>query len=289
MKKFQSPYFSKVVLVGVGLIGGSLTLDLLCQRLAGSVVGFGRDVKNLSLAKKSGIISTIGKNLANELPTADLVIFAVPVKTMRSYIERYAHLISPDALVIDVGSTKQNIVKDADRFFLHGNFVGCHPMAGKESFGAKACELNFFQNKVCLVTASHKTKKRFLSTAVKLWQLVGAKIIKLSSEMHDKKLAVTSHFPQIISSLLMLTAGKNYDLKDLKKLMGSGFKDTTRLAASHAGMWTEIILENKKNILEILELFQRELTLLCKEIENESESSILKTLQAARHFKQEII
>ncbi len=274
------PFFRHAVIVGVGLLGGSIARELLHHNLSETVVGFGRSQENLLYAQKNGIISHIGHDLLSALAIADLVVLAMPVGSFAGFLQKYSGLIRSQTLVIDVGSTKKLIAKLSDKYFPEGNFVPCHPMAGSEKSGAGASQLNLFEGKTCLLTPGTKTKTKFVTLAHKFWKALGAKTQMLKPAQHDQILAFTSHLPQVMASVLMSAVAKNVPHRKLANLVGNGFRDTTRLAASDAAMWTDIVLDNRENLRKATKRLQDELAIFGKALSKAD----ARALQA--YFKQ---
>ncbi|MDO8519629.1 MAG: prephenate dehydrogenase/arogenate dehydrogenase family protein [Deltaproteobacteria bacterium] len=235
--------FERVAIVGVGLIGGSLGLEIRKKKLAKQVIGYGRSRGNLNAALKIGAIDRAAANLEGAVFGADLVLLCGPVSSIIDQLKGLSGMVHPGALVMDVGSTKREIVR-ASRFLPSGvSFVAAHPMAGTEQSGASHARLGLFQKKTCLITPVRSTSRKALNKAVKLWKELGCKVTLLSPERHDQTLAATSHLPQMAAYALMAPLS-SLPLSQLKLFSGSGLKDTTRIAASPASMWRDIVLTN---------------------------------------------
>jgi prephenate dehydrogenase len=284
MKKVRFP---NVVLVGVGLMGGSLARALLRLHLATDVVGFGRSRKSLAEALKLGLVTRIGGNLKKELAGADLVVLAQPVCSIRDWIVANAQFISPKALVVDLGSTKAGIIEAAERYFTCGQFVGCHPMAGTEKSGPRAAVINLFRDKTCFIVKSKASSSRTLNLARALWQSVGANPVLISATAHDKLMAWVSHVPQAVASALMLAVGKTAP-SGWRGCVGSGFRDTTRIAASPAGMWTDIFLENAENVADGLKSVRETLGRLEKAVRSGRTGEIEKFMATAAKVRKQV-
>jgi len=272
--------FKNVVLVGVGLIGGSLSRDLLREKVTKKIVGFDTDRKNLNYAVKNKIVTVAGRDLEKEFSQSDLIILATPVVTLEKQVKELASLIPSKTLVIDVGSTKTNILKLADRYFPKGNFVGCHPMAGSEKSGAKASVVGLFDGAPCLIVRGKKTKTVFSKRARSLWQSVGATTLDLDVKNHDRYLAACSHLPHVLSYALMHAVGKRISPSELKKIAGKSFKSYTRIAGSDARMWTDIFLVNQKHTLAKMKYFERELKQLERLIQKGDSNALFRYLES---------
>jgi len=265
--------FNKVVIIGTGLIGGSLGLVLKQKGLAGQVIGLSRHLKNARLAKQAGAIDQVGTSL-EVVEDADLIILATPVNVIISMASQIAKRIKKDCLVIDVGSSKELIVAGLTR--LLPNFLGCHPLAGSEKKGIINSTGNIFKDSVCIITPTVKTKIQTLSKIKMLWKKIGAQVVLLSAKEHDKALAFTSHLPHVLAFSLISSIPEGY-----LSLSSSGLKDTTRIAGSDAQLWSEIFLSNRVNLLATLRIFQKQLAILKFALKNKNKPQLIRLLLLA--------
>ncbi|MFH0918032.1 MAG: prephenate dehydrogenase [Candidatus Omnitrophota bacterium] len=272
--------FNKVVIIGTGLIGGSLGLALKKQRLAGRVIGLSRQVKNARLAKKAGAIDVIGLSL-DVVMDADLVILATPIDTIIDFGLKVAEKIKKDCIVIDVGSTKERIVSALSG--LIPNFLGCHPLAGSEKKGIANLQDNIFKGSVCLITPTAKTNQHTLNKIKLFWKKLGTQIVILSPKKHDQLLAFTSHLPHAAAFCLMSSIPKQ-----CLGYSSSGLRDTTRISSSDAGLWSEIFLSNRNNLLTALSNFESKLTALKLALVSRNKQQLSKILALANK-KREIL
>ena len=180
---------------------------------------------------------------------------------------------------MDVGSTKTSIVKTADRCFIAGNFVACHPMTGRALSGPHSSVEGLFEGKVCLIVPGNKNQKKFLEQAKGLWEKLGARVETVSVAQHDRWLALCSHLPQVLSFVLLRTAVKKIGLKALVKVAGPGFKEQVRLAGSDARMWTDILLQNREHVLVQLTAFIAELGRMEQLIQKTDERKLFECLR----------
>lgn len=284
------PHFKTTILIGVGLIGGSLARDLLRLKITDEVIGFDLSERELASAKKMKVVTSIGRDLVASLAVADLIIFAVPVRTLRQMILSHGVYFSPNALAIDVGSTKAAIVTEASRRVPHGNFVGCHPMAGREKSGVAASCDGLFKNKQCFLSPGLTTKPKFLKMATMLWQAVGAKPVLLDAKKHDRVLSWLSHLPHAVASALVSSLISEFKRSpEARKFTAGGFLDTTRIAASSPAMWREIFLDNKANVLGDIARFKKELTRLEVLIRKGDEKGITKFMECAAKLRRGLV
>ncbi len=281
MKKFNT-----VAIIGVGLIGGAFGMALLKKGLAKRIIGIGRNEKKLKLAEKLGALSEYSLDYWI-LGEADLVFLATPVQHIEGLLERIGPYLKAGALVTDGGSTKEKIVATARRYLpAYVSFVGSHPVTGSEKSGVDFASAELFSGAVCVVTPCSFTDKKALGNVIKLWKALGSKIISMPPARHDKILAATSHLPHFAAAALALAVIKKD--KDLRALLGNGFKDTTRIAASNPEVWAEIALANKKNICGSLETFLRQAGKLKAAIGSGNKNAVVKLLQAAKDGRERI-
>lgn len=282
--------FNFVTIIGVGLIGGSLGLDIKKKRLAGKIIGYGRSKKNLRVALKRKIIDEAVSDLRRAIKKSDLVLVCVPVRTSEKLLPLIAKWARPGALVMDVGSTKEQIVKKAGRIFppaLH--FVGCHPLAGTEQSGAAAAVHQLFKNRVCIITPHTQCQAASLKKARLFWHKMGSRVVIMSPRDHDRVLAGTSHLPHMVSYSLMATLGRQISISAIKQLSGGGLMDTTRIAASPPEMWRDICLDNKRSLLHALGQYQKQVAQLSKWIKAEKSSALLNYFTRVSRLRRQLI
>ena len=272
--------FNKVVIIGTGLIGGSIGLALKKQHLSGQVIGISRHQKNVRLAKKIGAIDGIGSSL-DVVADADLVILATPIDAIIDLALSIAKKIKKDCIVIDVGSTKERIVFKLNP--LIPNFLGCHPLAGSEKKGIANLQDCIFKNSICIITPTVKTNPRALNRVKLLWKKLGARVVILSAKKHDQVLALTSHLPHAVAFSLISSIPDH-----CLNLSSSGLRDTTRISRSDANLWSEIFLSNRSNLLIALTIFQRKLTALKLALEGNNERRLTKILLSAQKKREKL-
>lgn len=275
-------------MVGVGLIGGSLGRDFLSQKIATEVVGFDTNTKNLWEAKRLKAVTRTGGVLKNELETADLVILAMPVGEIISWIKKNARFVLEKTWVIDVGSTKKTILALADRCFPHGNFVGAHPMAGTEKTGVKASSLNFFKNSPCVIVAGKKSGKVFVQKTKSLWHRLGAQVYEMGPEKHDRYVAACSHLPHVLAFVLMNSLQGTFSFEFIRKIMGNSFRSMTRISGSDAQMWADIFLHNKLPVRAVVKSFQKKLGYFDKNLKKGSARLLKLQIQNANRAHKKV-
>ncbi|MBI2339971.1 MAG: prephenate dehydrogenase [Deltaproteobacteria bacterium] len=281
--------FNKIAIIGVGLIGGSLGLEIKRKKLAREVVGCGRSRANLAVAKRRRLIDEATTDLAKAVKDADLVVLGAPPRTIIGHIGRIGPILERGAIVMDVGSTKDKIVRAAEKYLPRTvHFVGAHPLAGAEKGGAWAALPGLFRGKRFVITPAKRTSRKALAVAKRFWKKMGSETIILSPERHDRILSATSHLPQIVASALMKTIGNALSFSEMKKMGGGGLKDTTRIAASPAEMWTHICLENRENLLKSLRKFESELKRVVGLIEKKNAGPLKKYLERASELRRKL-
>lgn len=244
--------FDKVLIVGTGLIGGSIGGALLKNRLARQVIGFDRHKKNAVSARALRLITRVSGDFLADVRRADVLVLAVPLSAGAKILKQVAKHVSENCLVMDVGSVKAGIVKAGDKYFPNGQFVGCHPMAGSEKSGPQAGTHDLFGGKKCFVVSGKKSTRKKITGAVRFWKALGAMPVVMPAKDHDRIMAIVSHFPQMVSSALVASLAGKKNFSYVKKYAGSGWRDTTRIAASDEKMWAPVFNENKKNLLPLL-------------------------------------
>jgi prephenate dehydrogenase len=272
--------FNKVVIIGTGLIGGSLGLALKNQRLAGQVIGLSRRRKNARLAKKIGAIDNIGSSL-EAVSGADLVILATPVDTIIELAPKIAKKLKKGCIVIDVGSTKERIVSKLGA--LIPGFVGCHPLAGSEKRGAANLQEDIFKDSICIITPASKINSAVLNKIKLFWKKLGARVIILSPKKHDQVLAFTSHLPHAVAFSLISAIPDKF-----LKISSSGLKDITRISGSDELLWSQIFLSNRKNLLDAVSSFQKKLSGLKTALKNADLKHLVRILSSARTKREKL-
>ena len=239
--------FQRVVMAGVGLICGSLALDMRRHRLAKEIIGYGRGEANLKLAKRKGIIDSYFIDDDQFPANADLLMMGTPVETIVPLTKRFLPRLKAGCIVSDVGSVKSEIVRGMEKILPKQiYFVAGHPIAGSEQWGAQAARRDLFVHQRCILTPTKGTNRRALNKVAALWRKVGAEVEIMAPQVHDQVLGVISHLPHVLVYALVnaLERTRLGDF-DVKKYCAGGFKDFTRIASSRPELWRDICLMNR--------------------------------------------
>jgi prephenate dehydrogenase len=242
--------FRRMVVVGVGLIGGSLALDARRLGLVEEIIGFGRSERNLRLAKKRGIIDRFLLDERETPVDTDFLLNATPVQAVVATTAPFLPVLRPGCIISDVGSVKGELVRAMDKLLPRDiPFVGAHPIAGSEQWGAEAAKPGLFVRHRCIATPTRKTDRRALRKVAALWRRVGARVEIMDPDAHDMILGVVSHLPHVLAYTLVNSLERTrVPGVDLKSYCAGGFKDFTRIASSRPELWRDICLMNRKAI-----------------------------------------
>lgn len=270
------PLFKKIVIFGVGLIGGSFALALRKANAVGDVVGFGRSVQTLQQAQQLGIIDRIGADVAAEACDADVVLLATPVAQMADIFARIAPHLGVHTLVTDGGSTKSDVVSYARAHLGDkvNQFVPAHPIAGAEQSGPAAALENLYQGKRVVLTPLPENSSASVARVRQAWELCGAVVSELTPQQHDEVFAAVSHLPHLLSFTLVhdLAQRDNRDL--LLSFAASGFRDFTRIAASSPEMWRDICMANRDALLREVKQYADELYVVYQALEKNDSAKL---------------
>jgi prephenate dehydrogenase len=281
------PLFDKVVIFGVGLIGGSFALALRKANAVGEVVGFGRSAATLQQAQQLGIIDRIGQDISAEAGDADLVLLTTPVGQMAELFVRIAPHLGTRTLITDGGSTKSDVVRDA--YAKLGSkvaqFVPAHPIAGDEQSGPAAARASLYQGKKVVLTPLPENAAQSVARVRKAWELCGTVVSELTPQQHDEVFAAVSHLPHLLAFALAHDLAQRDNRELLLSFAASGFRDSTRLAASSPEMWRDICLANRDALLKELQIYIAELTQLGTALAAYDAEKLEQTFRVARELR----
>lgn len=277
----DEPAFHRVAIVGVGLIGGSLGMALKNRRLAQSVIGIGRDADRLEKARSLGAIDEAGTDFGAGVRDADLIVLATPVRQILSDLERLGAFLAPGALVTDVGSTKAEITRAGDTRLPPQSFVPGHPMTGSERSGVEAANPELFIEATWALTPTPATDHRALQRIRALAQAVGARVLTLDPDAHDRAVAVTSHLPHVLAyALSALAADSSENTPHLYDLAAGSFASGTRVALSPPDLWRDVALTNRVALAETVRAFRARLDDILAALDAEDADTLLAHFQA---------
>ncbi len=272
-------HWKSVAIIGVGLIGGSLGLALRRAGLADEIVGVGRRAASLRAAEKIGAVTRATTDLAEGVADCELIVVCSPVHLVAEHV-RDALQHAPTAIVTDAGSTKRQILDEVRKASSASDvrrFVGGHPIAGGERNGPAAARAELFEDRLVVLTPARGTDPRAVATVEALWQQVGARTLRMSAAAHDRILAATSHTPHVIAAALA-AATRDEDLP----FTGSGWADTTRIAAGDVELWCQILDQNRAHVLKSLDKFAKVLANFRSALEEHDARKLVRLLTAGK-------
>lgn len=251
----------KVVVCGVGLIGGSFALALRAAGVVTEIVGMGRTQAALIDAQLRGAIDTIGHDWADAVAGADLVFLAMPVGQVASVLAAMAPYLSSTTVITDGGSTKMDVVTAARQVLgmRCAQFVPGHPIAGAEKSGVAAARVDLFHQKRVVLTPLTENTEAHIALVERVWQACGAEVSRLDAKDHDRVFAAVSHLPHFLAFALVHEFAERADSDQLFGFAAGGFRDFTRIASSHPEMWRDICLANRSALLIELDAYMVEL------------------------------
>ena len=251
-------------------MGGSFALALKRAGLVKRVVGYSKSPSTTQRALSMGVIDVEAPSALLAVSGADIVLLAVPVAATEATLKAIKHLVTKDMLIMDVGSTKRDVIDSARRVLRDhiGSFVPCHPITGKEVSGVEHSDPDLYTGKQVILTPVDRTDPGHLQRAVQLWEALDCPVLKMSPDEHDAAFAAVSHLPHLIAFALINGIASQDHGKDYLSLAGPGFRDFTRIAASEPKMWRDILLANRHELLEQSKIFQRTLAAMEAMIES---------------------
>ena len=297
MKKYLSLF--RVSIIGVGLIGGSFGLALKKKRLARQVVGIGRHIHKLKEAKRLGAIDSYTTDFGKGVRDSDIVMVATPVGKIPLIVKRILPHLKDGCIVTDVGSTKENVVKEVEEILAKSSgkgkrpkvsFIGGHPMAGSEKQGVRNARADIFSGTTCILTPADKNGGKAVKVVKNLWKRLGARILLLKPEEHDYLVAYTSHLPHVLAFTLANLIGRvrKEDPRASRVIAGS-ISDMTRIADSSPEMWIDICLSNSKAISGSINLMVRYLEKFKKSIEKKRTKELQDLFDKGRLARRKLI
>lgn len=282
----------RLVIAGVGLIGGSLAMALRARGAVGEVVGLGRSVANLRVARRRGLIDRAERDPERAARGADLALVAVPVGAIAPVIEALARALPPEAIITDAGSVKGSVVAAVERVLgaSAGRFCGSHPIAGTEHSGAGAALPDLLAGRRCVLTPTATTAPLARRRVRALWETAGMQVEEMPAAVHDHIFALVSHLPHV-AAYALVNAVADADTESRKRALAyaaGGFKDGTRIAASSPEMWRDICLANRSELLRALDGFMAAVERLRRAIAAGDGDAIAAELARARAIRRRL-
>ncbi|HNW51662.1 MAG TPA: prephenate dehydrogenase [Prolixibacteraceae bacterium] len=275
----------KITIIGLGLIGGSLAIDLRKTGFATTITGVDKNLDHLRKASQLGLIdreATFEEGVKN----ADVVIVAIPVDKIAETMPAILDLIDPSTSVTDVGSTKDLICRTVENHPRRGNYVPAHPMSGTENSGPEAAIEGLFQGKICIICDQEKIRPQHLALIEKMYHTIGLDIAYMTSDEQDHSTAHVSHLPHATSFALANTVLDANDRAIIFDLASGGFQSTVRLAKSSPEMWGPIFRQNSHYVVESLNLYIKHLEELKQSIEEDDNEKMMSLMKNANRIRE---
>ena len=280
--------FEQLGLIGCGLMGGSFALAMKRAGLVKRIVGYSKSPSTTEKAREMGVIDVEAPSALLAVSGADLVMLAVPVSATESTLKAIRHLVNPSMLLMDMGSTKRDVI-DAVRRVLKldaGAFVPCHPIAGREVSGVENADPALFAGKQVIITPLERTQTDKLELAEQMWQALGCKVMQMSAEAHDAAFAAVSHLPHMLAFAMMNGIASQQEQTELfLSLAGPGFRDFSRIAASDPQVWRDVLIANREELIAQLHHFQHALARLEHAVTNSQADDLERLINQASHMR----
>ena len=253
--------FNQLGVIGCGLMGGSFALALRRAGLVKRVVGYSKSPSTTEKARRMGVIDQAAESALMAVSGSDIVLMAVPVAASEATFRAIRHLIEPGVLLMDVGSTKRDVVDAARRVLKEAlpNFVPAHPIAGKEVAGIEHADATLYQGRQVILTPLPQTEPSLIQKATDAWAAIGAQVLRMTPENHDAAFAAVSHLPHLLAFAYINGVAGQRASRDFLSLAGPGFRDFTRIAASDPTVWRDIFLANRDELLKQSKQFRQAL------------------------------
>lgn len=253
--------FNQLGVIGCGLMGGSFALALKRAGLVRRVIGYSKSPSTTERARRMGVIDDTAESALLAVSGSDIVLMAVPVAATESTFKAIRHLVEPGVLLMDVGSTKRDVVDAARRVLQERivSFVPAHPITGKEVSGVTHAEASLYVGRQVILTPLPQTSPELVQKATDVWAALGSQVLRMTPENHDAAFAAVSHLPHLLAFAFFSAVAKQPAGRDFLSLAGPGFRDFTRIAASEPLMWRDILMANREEVLKQSQLFRHTL------------------------------
>ena len=281
----------KLAIIGVGLIGSSLSLALREANAVNHVSGFGRNRSNLEKGVEIGVLDDFQSSIAETVKDADVVVVAVPLGAMGQVFAELQPAVNEHTVITDVGSAKGSVVDAANNALgsLMRRFVPGHPIAGTEKSGVEAGFASLYQNRRVILTPTEATDEDATKVIENMWKLCGAIIEYTDIKHHDKVLAATSHLPHMLAYALVHHLSNLNDHEEIFRYASGGFRDFTRIASSDPVMWRDVCIANGDVLVELIEQYQQELNQITAAIKAEDVDELLRLFGRAKSERDSLI
>ncbi len=281
----------KLAIIGVGLIGSSLSLALKQAGEVRQVTGFGRNQQNLARGVELGVLDGFADSIEAAVRDADVIVLAVPLGAMRQVFAELNPAIRKDAVITDVGSAKGSVVSAArDQLgAAFSRFVPGHPIAGTEKSGVEAGFPGLYQNRRVIMTPLAQTDQDAISVIDEMWCHCGATVEYLSVEHHDKVLAATSHLPHMLAYALVHFLSNLHDRDEIFRYVSGGFRDFTRIASSDPVMWRDVCISNGDALVSLIEQYEEELDRVKTAITEKDTDGLLRLFGRAKSERDSLL
>ncbi len=292
MNAAKKPLFERVALIGLGLIGSSLAHVMRRERLAGHIAGCVRSKASRAIVRRLGLVDSLHTQPSAAVRGADLVLLCTPIGTYDALAQAIAPSLQADAILSDVGSVKQSVIRDIGPHVPEGvHFVPGHPIAGTEHSGPASGFAEMFEGRWCILTPPPGTDTAAVDAVAEFWRRCGSMVEIMEAHHHDRVLGITSHLPHLIAYTIVATAGdvEKSMLGEVAKFSAGGFRDFTRIAASDPIMWRDIFLNNRDAVLEMLQRFSEDLTALQRAIRWGEGEKLEALFEHTRALRQSIL
>ena len=253
--------FNQLGVIGCGLMGGSFALACKRAGLVKRVIGYSKSPSTTERAKKLGVIDTVAESALLAVSGSDIVLISVPVAATEAIFKAIRHGIEPGVLMMDVGSTKRDVVDAARRVLKEriGGFVPAHPIAGKEASGIGHADATLYSGRHVILTPLPQTSPELVQRATDVWAAIGSQVLRMTPENHDAAFAAVSHLPHLLAFAYFNSVAGQPAGRDYLSLAGPGFRDFTRIAASDPAVWRDILMSNREEILKQTQRFRHTL------------------------------
>lgn len=284
--------FEKVALIGVGLIGSSLARAFRSRGIVRQISVSARSQATLDRVLELGLADSAHSDPVEAVEAADLVILCAPVGTYESIASVIGPHMKPGVIVTDVGSVKQAVIRDVDQYLPDGvHFIPGHPIAGTEKSGPDAGFAELFDGRWCILTPPPGADRQAIDAVAELWKRCGSMVEIMEPAHHDKVLAITSHLPHLIAYTIVGTATdlEESERAEVVKFSAGGFRDFTRIAGSDPVMWRDVFLNNREAVLEMLQRFSEDITVLQRAIRWGEGDTLEALFSRTREIRQGVV